>query len=159
MADDLARAAETLSTRTELVTVGVEHHRDGVIVHVAGEVDMASAPAVSQTFDRVISADPGAVVLDLTQVDFLSSSGLQMLTDMRQDASTNHVPLWLVAQGRAVLRPMEITGILDGFSVLPSVAAALATVADIPAQVGDTWPESGDRETLSGTNPESKVRP
>ncbi|MBV8933169.1 MAG: STAS domain-containing protein [Kutzneria sp.] len=154
MPDDLTRAGDTTPAKTGLVTVDVEHGRDAVIVHVAGEVDMATAPEVSEALYEVITASPRALVIDLTEVSFLASSGLQMLTDVRQAVDAAGVPLWLAAQSRPVLRSMEITGVLDAFAVLPSVSAVLAAIADIPCQAGTTRPGDADRDASAASSEE-----
>jgi anti-sigma B factor antagonist len=53
--------------------------RDGVrIVHVTGELDLATAPQLQHVLDDR-SAEAGAVVVDLSAVEFVDSSGLRLL--------------------------------------------------------------------------------
>jgi anti-sigma B factor antagonist len=66
------------------------------------------------------------VVVDLNGVSFFSCGGLQMLVEAREVARACQVRLCLAVQCRAVLRPMELSGLLDVFHVLPSVSCALA---------------------------------
>jgi anti-sigma B factor antagonist len=96
------------------------------VVHVSGEVDMTSRDAVERVLTRAVDGRPEAVVVDLSEVTFFGSSGLQMLAEARAHAAANQVPLRLVAASRRVLRPLEITGMTTAFRVYPSVAEAVA---------------------------------
>ncbi|MBV8931831.1 MAG: anti-sigma factor antagonist [Kutzneria sp.] len=143
--DALARREEV---HTAALALDPRHWQLMRFVHVAGEVDMATVPTVSEALQQVISTNPSAVVLNLTKVDFLGSSGLQMLIEARRDADAAQVRLVLVTQSRAVLRPMEITGILDAFTVLPSVAAGWADAADTPRTAATEKPNSPLRRRI-----------
>ena len=51
----------------------------GPVIEVAGDLDMASAPQLRDRLLEVVEAGAGAVVVDLTQVGFVDSSGLGAL--------------------------------------------------------------------------------
>lgn len=96
------------------------------VVHVSGEIDMTSRDAVERVLTRTVDGHPEAVVVDLSDVTFFGSSGLQMLAEARAHAAANAVPLRLVASSRKVLRPLEITGMTTAFPVYASVAEAVS---------------------------------
>jgi anti-anti-sigma factor len=96
------------------------------VVHVSGEIDMTSRDAVERSLNRVIDGRPDAVVVDLTDVAFFGSSGLQMLVEVRRRAQELGVSLRLVANTRKVLRPLEITGMTSVFPVRQTVAEAVS---------------------------------
>jgi anti-sigma B factor antagonist len=100
--------------------------RDGVVVlHVAGEVDLLTANTLGERIrDHLGSANQ--VVLDLTEVSFLGSAGLAEIVSSSQAGAESGARIMLVATNRAVLRPMEVTGLLSLFPVYQSVDAALA---------------------------------
>lgn len=95
------------------------------VVHVSGELDMTSRDAVERVLTRAVDSRPETVVVDLSDVTFFGSSGLQMLAEARVHAAANQVPLRLVASSRRVLRPLEITGMTLAFRVYASVAEAV----------------------------------
>jgi anti-anti-sigma factor len=95
------------------------------VVHVSGEIDMTSRDAVERVLTRAVDGLPEVVVVDLSDVTFFGSSGLQMLAEARVHAAANQVPLRLVASSRRVLRPLEITGMTMAFRVYGSVAEAV----------------------------------
>lgn len=60
---------------------------------------------------------PRLLVLDLRRVDFLGSSGLAVLIELRTEAQRRGIGLRLVATSRAVLRPLVATGLITLFDV------------------------------------------
>jgi|SwirhisoilCB3_FD_contig_31_769231_length_626_multi_4_in_0_out_0_1 anti-sigma B factor antagonist len=135
------------------VTIDIERVGNVSVVRVAGAVDMMTVPLVEFELRRAVIGDTSAVVVDLNGVSFLACCGLQMLAEIRDMARARQVCLRLAVQCRAVLRPMEITGLLDAFLVLPSVSGALAALTALryPAMLVTN---SGRRmATSSGMSP------
>jgi anti-anti-sigma factor len=115
------------ATSGEVLWVRHKSVGDAVVVHVAGELDMVTRAQldvqlqVAQT--RV--APPAPIVLDLAGVGFLASMGLSLLVEHHERCSEMGSRLVVVASERAVLRPMQITGLDELLTVVPSVQAAL----------------------------------
>jgi anti-sigma B factor antagonist len=97
---------------------------------VAGEVDTLTAPlleaGVCELLDEA-GAEPTVLVIDLTDVTFLASSGLAVLIRGANRLAERGAQLRLVAATRAVTRPLELTGADQLFEVRPSLRAALDT--------------------------------
>ncbi|PPI97248.1 STAS domain-containing protein [Nocardia nova] len=104
--------------RTEQRTEG-----SAVVVTVAGEVDMNSAPELQSALDRALQAEPTAVVLDMTEVRFLGSAGLSVLLATSQSTATGGLR---VVASPAVRRPIEVTALDALLRLFPTVADALA---------------------------------
>lgn len=98
------------------VRVVVEHSDSLVLVHLGGEVDMSTVDQAAQPIRHQLAASPAALVLDLLDVTFFSAAGLRLLIEARSTAELAGIDLRVVA-GRAVTRPMELTGIRDSFAV------------------------------------------
>jgi anti-sigma B factor antagonist len=98
----------TLSTSTE----------DGVVtVTVVGEVDTFTAPVLRSTLDSQLEQSPRELVIDLSGVQFLGSAGLAVLVETQKSARAKEVGLRLIATTRAVTRPLEVTGLIDLFTI------------------------------------------
>jgi anti-sigma B factor antagonist len=65
------------------------------------------------------------IVVDLTQLEFLDSTGLGALIGAHKRAAEHSGSVRLVAHEGQILRLLRITGLLDVFSVYPTVEAAL----------------------------------
>ncbi|TKJ32628.1 STAS domain-containing protein [Blastococcus sp. CCUG 61487] len=103
----------TLSTSTE----------DGVVtVTVVGEVDTFTAPVLRSTLDTQLEQSPQELVIDLSGVQFLGSAGLAVLVETQKSARAREVGLRLIATTRAVTRPLEVTGLIDLFTIADSTA-------------------------------------
>jgi anti-anti-sigma factor len=76
--------------------IRVERQDSEVRLVVAGELDLATAPALHDAVTQLLGAgEPSTVVIDLGEVTFLDSSGLGALLRARADV--------LAAGGRLVL--------------------------------------------------------
>ena len=83
-----------------------------VLLHIAGEIDLASAPAFRAGLSAAIEDTGGAIVLDLGQVTFMDSAGIEQLVRAREDAGGR---IRLRALHPSVQRVLEMTALLDSF--------------------------------------------
>jgi anti-sigma B factor antagonist len=81
-----------------------------VALAVRGEIDTLTAPAFTAATDELVTAPGDVLVMDLTEVRFLASSGLAVLISAARRAEDRGIRLRLVVSTRAVRRPLEITG-------------------------------------------------
>lgn len=96
-----------------------------VVVDIDGEVDALTAPALRSALDELlVDPDDTVLVVDLTRVTFLASSGLAVLIAAAQSAAERKLRLQLVVGTRAVRRPLEITGVDRLFDLHADVETA-----------------------------------
>ena len=62
----------------------IDNQAEAIVVRVAGELDLLTAPKLSARLDGVIRASSTSVVLDLRNVEFMDSAGLQILLNIRR---------------------------------------------------------------------------
>ena len=80
-------------------------------VSVAGEVDCSTAPRLAACLDATLASGPDELVVDLTEVTFLDSAGLHALVTAHAQAGRLGVPMRVLVATRAVLRPIQVTGL------------------------------------------------
>ena len=80
-------------------------------VTVTGEIDCASAPGLRAILDRLLDDAPREIVVDLTGVTFLDSAGLCVLASAHRRVLVAGGRLRVLAASRAVIRPLQITGL------------------------------------------------
>jgi anti-sigma B factor antagonist len=102
-----------IAVSDESVTVTARQIDNIVVLKVVGELDLAAAPhleaAVAYALD---DPDAVAVVVDLTAVTFLSSSGITILITAHQDAVQRRRPLRVViGRCRIVVRALQLSGV------------------------------------------------
>ena len=98
----------------------------GVSLH--GEVDVWSSSAVRDVLDRRIRESEGAFVVDVSELEFLDSSGLSVLLHARAQLRWDHRPLAIVCPPGPVRRLIEVAGVTDLLAVYESRAAAAAAL-------------------------------
>ncbi len=95
-----------------------------VVVQVAGEVDLMTTKDVEAAVTAGLASAPSALVLDLSGVSFLDSAGLAVLARAHITAG-DQVAFRVVADHRAVLKPIQLTGMDAMLAVFDTVAAAV----------------------------------
>jgi anti-anti-sigma factor len=89
-------------------------HLDGVMtLHVSGELDLADAVRFQDDVRRYAEATSGRVDIDLTQLGFLDSSGMQALVHARQWVVDEGRDFRVVALSPAAQRVLALTGLDD----------------------------------------------
>jgi anti-anti-sigma factor len=83
---------------------------DTVIVAVAGDVDLASAPELGE---ELSSHAGGHLVVDLSAVEFLDSTGIDVLVRAYQTQSSTSHTFRTVGETEPVRRVLEIAGLLE----------------------------------------------
>ncbi len=103
--------------------------RPGVVVlGVAGEIDLATAPRLESGIDLAFGPPVLRVVLDLSRVTFLASRGLAVLLDAHRRAAEHGVRLGVVVARAPVRRVLEISGLIAVLRCHATLAEALDDV-------------------------------
>ena len=97
----------------ELVSIEVVGTGSTVRVTAVGEIDSTSAPVLRQQLDTLLEDDLQELVIDLGQVSFLDSAGLCVLANAHRRAARQDVRMRVLASSRAVVRPLQITGLWE----------------------------------------------
>ena len=77
-----------------------------------GEIDAHTAPELASHLDPLPGSE-GDVVLDVSAIEFIDSSGLRVLIDAHQRAGAAGRRLVIAKPSAAVRRLFEISGLLD----------------------------------------------
>jgi anti-sigma B factor antagonist len=104
--------------------ITVTWHDGVVVVGVAGELDMVTAPRLTESIQDTLRNEPSSVIVDLTDVEFLASAGMTVLI-AAHDHSGESVQFAVVADGPATGRPMHLIGVDTLLTIYPTLDAAL----------------------------------
>jgi anti-sigma B factor antagonist len=99
---------------------------------VDGDVDLATAPALEEALEAAVRDSVGALVVDLTRVSFIDSTGLQVLLRIRGLLGREDRALALVCPHGPVRRVFELAGVSDVFALYPTRDAAAAALVPAP---------------------------
>ena len=115
--------------------------RDAPGVAVRGEVDISVAEALEGVLEAAIRESVGAFIVDLSELDFIESTGLQVLLRARGLLAREDRALAVVCPHGPVRRVFELSGLSELFALYPSREEAVAAL--VPAQ---------DSESSSGSS-------
>jgi anti-sigma B factor antagonist len=101
---------EVASTFRGVLKVRAEQRATERVFHVSGELDRASAKALDDELRSAI-AGPSPVVLDLSEVTFIDSIGLQVLVLTAKQAALNGTSLKIVRATERARKLFELTGL------------------------------------------------
>jgi anti-sigma B factor antagonist len=101
-----------------------------VVVVLTGELDVAVAVRVVAELS-VVAARERDIIVDLTGLEFIDSSGLAALVRVRRQARHAGGDLLLAAPQRQVLRLLSLTRLIDVFSVHASVDEAASDAGNL----------------------------
>jgi len=96
---------------SDLVTVTVSTVDAVARVTAVGEIDSTSAPVLREYLESVLDGGAQEFVVDLVQVTFLDSAGLCVLAAAHRRAGERGMRMRVLAASRAVIRPLQITGL------------------------------------------------
>jgi anti-anti-sigma factor len=105
--------------------------RDAPGVAVHGEVDISVTEALEEALDDAIRESVGAFVIDLSELDFIESSGLQVLLRARGLLGREDRALAVVCPHGPVRRVFELSGLSELFAMYGSREEAAAAL--VPA--------------------------
>lgn len=101
--------------------------RDGVAVLTArGDIDLGSAHGVRELALRQIISGDRALVVDLSDVEFIDSVGLGLLVAVLKRARSLGGDVALVVTRDRVRKPFEMTGLTGIFAIHDNLDAAVA---------------------------------
>lgn len=126
---DSGGTAVSAEARSEQpISLDVRTLDGGVAVIVAGEVDMVTTPQLRDCVQEQVDDQPGVLVLDLSGVSFLGSSGLAVLVETLEECRTQEIGLRVVCSSREVVRPMEATSLTELFEVYSDLETATSSI-------------------------------
>lgn len=101
-----------------------------VVLAITGELDVATAPRLRQEAIRVTSGGDHRIVLDLSGVGFLDSTGLGVIVGILKRIRTHGGALLLAGAEPQVRKVFEITRMTDILPLHDTVGEAIAAHAD-----------------------------
>ncbi|WP_410571235.1 STAS domain-containing protein [Amycolatopsis sp. cmx-4-61] len=102
------------------------HHADGrIVLAAAGEVDLLSAPVLSDNVTHALAEAPELLVIDLSEVSFLASIGITVLLEARREAGPGTRVRVVAPEHGVVNRTLQLTGLHEALAVATTRDEAL----------------------------------
>jgi anti-sigma B factor antagonist len=121
--------------RTAVVSSG--HQNGWWVVSVIGEIDVHSGPSLREHLLRALANGERDLVVDLSGVSFLDSSGLGVLVTAHKRTRAAGGSLRLASCRPAVATIFQITALDRAFSIYPTVEDAVTAPRPGPPAEAD----------------------
>jgi anti-sigma B factor antagonist len=97
------------------------------VVHVRGELDISHEDDLRAALERGVSEDQSGIVVDLTECEFIDSSGVRALLLGReaQGEGKGAGALVIASDNAQILRILSVMGVDEAIPVRPTVEAAI----------------------------------
>lgn len=102
----------------------VKNSGDIAIVEVEGSIDSKTAPDLQQSILNIID-ETNKIILDLSQVSFVSSAGLRVLLLVYRQLKTKDGKVVLVGVSEEIKEVMFMTGFINFFEINSTSEEAL----------------------------------
>jgi anti-sigma B factor antagonist len=102
------------------LTYHIETRKNTTIVHVSGEIDMTAEATLVRAFATVIGQRPAHIIVDLSGVGFMDSTGIRCLLTGQRDAHGAGVSFTIRNAEGIVAHVLTVTGVLDTLSTAPA---------------------------------------
>ena len=108
MGDDRAERARRVGS----VALRSEREGDTHVIALLGELDLDGAPRVEEELLRVEATDAASIVVDLSSLEFIDSTGLRLLV-MAAERSSSDGRFSILRGPKQVHRVFEMTDLID----------------------------------------------
>ena len=115
-----------MSDYSQDVIKGVEHKDRAIILSLAGEIDMKCSSGLRGKFMELFRSKPLVFIVDMTEVEFMDSSGLAILVEALKWCRQNGGELKLAGMAQSVRNIFEISRLDSIFNIYDTQAEALS---------------------------------
>ena len=84
-----------------------------------GELDIATTPILERAFEAVYEGDAAMIIVDLTELSFMDSTGIRALMQMNE-ACEGADRLRIVNGSPAVVKVLDVTGVRRQLPIISS---------------------------------------
>jgi anti-anti-sigma factor len=97
----------------EQLSIRSERQGGTAVVAPAGELDIATAGLLEQALAVAAASDAPQIILDLSGLTFMDSTGLRIVLDFNERCGGEHGRLGVIAGAPAVERLLDIVGLRE----------------------------------------------
>jgi anti-sigma B factor antagonist len=115
------------------ITVTRRTEERAEVVTVSGEIDIATYGQLRSMLLTAVDAGPGTVIVDMTGVEWIDSTGLGTLVGALKRAREKHGTVMVAGAPGRIAKHFQVTGLSKVFGMHPDVEAALAVTAEAEA--------------------------
>ncbi|MHC1740847.1 MAG: STAS domain-containing protein [Anaerolineaceae bacterium] len=104
----------------------VSQYKHCDLVKVSGRVDSSTAPKLAEELTKIASSGQYKIVIDFSEVQFLSSAGLRVLISAQKNCKRyNRGEVYLAAVPENIVAVFELAGFTSIFKIFDNVTSAV----------------------------------
>ncbi len=108
--------------------ITTKHFKHCDLISVRGRVDSATAPKLTEALDTLLNNGHYKFVLDLAQVDYMSSAGFRaMLAALKTCKRYNRGDFYLASVPKQIHDALDLTGMTVLFKIFSDVTTAVGS--------------------------------
>jgi anti-sigma B factor antagonist len=100
------------------MTIRIENEGNQVVAHLAGRLDTPAATAVTPNFAALAEQADKHIVLDCSELEYISSSGLRLFLTLRKESTAKGGKLQVRAINADIRQVFMMTGFISLFEII-----------------------------------------
>lgn len=100
----------------DMLTVRTAHDRDTFLIALSGDLDLSNAAKLEHVLREAARSEASETVVDLTHLQFIDSTGLQLLILADRNAHADGRSFSLLRGTPMVQRVFDVCGLADAFT-------------------------------------------
>lgn len=110
-----------------MAQISVESFKRVDVVIVKGRVDGGNAPEMEQAFKELNDDGRYRLVADFSEINFMASAGLRVLTAVLQECKRHNGDLRIAAPSKRMTEVLELSGLDKIFSTYEDTISAVGS--------------------------------
>ena len=107
------------------MAVRIDSKTNLTVCHIDGEIDINSSPTIKKSFDKLISQKTPKIVINLSKVTYVDSSGLATLVEILKNMRSYGGRMRLACMSPKIKSLFEITKLEKLFEILADEETAI----------------------------------
>jgi len=109
--------------------IRTQNYNDVAVVELQGELDSDAIELFQNAITGIIDAHKAGIVLDMSDVGFIDSAGLEQLLSVRDYCNENDCQLRLAGLDETLTKILEVTRLENEFECYAELAEAVKSFA------------------------------
>lgn len=106
---------------TGTLAVGVFDDAGDRVIRVGGELDLSTVPALEQELEAALGRPAGGVVVDLSDLEFIDSTGIAVLVRAMGESNRASRLKFVPSRSVGVIRVLDMTGVAERMELADGV--------------------------------------
>lgn len=108
--------------------ITTEHFKHCDLVKTVGRIDSQTSPKLAEVFNTILESGQYKIVLDMQDVEFISSAGLRVLINTQKQCKAKRGELVLANVPERIYEALDMAGFVPLFRITEDVVHAIGNL-------------------------------